>query len=49
MGYLSVIGMSSSDELEDYEFDDSSDEDGEEGGEGGGPPVAMLCHGVLYP
>ena len=41
--------MSSFDEPKDSEYDDLSDEDEEEGGEGGGPPIAMLCHGVLYP
>ena len=40
--------MSSSDELEDCEYDGPSDEDEEEGGEGGGPPIAMLHRGVIF-
>ena len=40
--------MSSSDELEDFEYDDSFDEDEEKGGEGRGPPIAMLHRGVLF-
>ena len=48
LGRSSPIEMSSSDELEDCEYDDSSNEDEEEGGEGGGPPIAMLHQGVLF-
>ena len=40
--------MSSSDELEDFEYGDSFDEDEEEEGKGGGPPIAMLHRGVLF-
>ena len=40
--------MSSSDEMEDFEYDDSFDEDEEEGGDGGGPPIVMLHQGLLF-
>ena len=40
--------MSSSNELEYFQYDDSFDEDEEEGGEGRGPPIAMLHRGVIF-
>ena len=43
---LSAIGIDSTDESKDLEFDDLPEEDEEEGGDGGGPPAWMLYRGV---